>query len=70
MTALLTIKDLKVYYPIKTGILNRTTDHIKAVDGVDLVIEAGKTYGIIGESGSGKIYDRKDDRRTRTSDLG
>ena len=54
MTALLTIKDLKVYYPIKTGILNRTTDHIKAVDGVDLVIEAGKTYGIIGESGSGK----------------
>ena len=37
MTALLTIKDLKVYYPIKTGILNRTTDHIKAVDGVDLV---------------------------------
>lgn len=54
MTSLLTIKDLKVYYPIKTGILNRTTDHIKAVDGVDLVIEAGKTYGIIGESGSGK----------------
>lgn len=54
MTALLTIKDLKVYYPIKTGILNRTTDYIKAVDGVDLVIEAGKTYGIIGESGSGK----------------
>lgn len=54
MEKLLTIKDLKVYYPIRSGILNKVTDHIKAVDGVDLSIEPGKTYGIIGESGSGK----------------
>lgn len=50
----MTIKDLKVYYPLKSGILNKVTGHIKAVDGVDLSIEPGKTYGIIGESGSGK----------------
>lgn len=54
MEKLLTIKDLKVYYPLKSGILNKVTGHIKAVDGVDLSIEPGKTYGIIGESGSGK----------------
>lgn len=54
MTELLRVADLKVYYPIKTGILRRVTAQTKAVDGVDLVIEPGKTYGIIGESGSGK----------------
>lgn len=54
MTELITIKDLKVHYPIRSGFLNRVTDHVYAVDGVDFVIEKGKTYGLVGESGSGK----------------
>ncbi|MFD1065906.1 ABC transporter ATP-binding protein [Oceanobacillus locisalsi] len=52
--AFLEVNDLKVYFPIKGGILNRTVDHIKAVDGVSFEMEQGKTYGLVGESGSGK----------------
>ncbi|MCL2002799.1 MAG: ATP-binding cassette domain-containing protein [Oscillospiraceae bacterium] len=51
---LLEVKDLKVYFPIKGGILARTVDHVKAVDGVSFIIEPGQTVGLIGESGSGK----------------
>ncbi len=47
-------KDVKVWFPIKKGLLRRTVDHVKAVDGVDLVVRAGQTLGIVGESGSGK----------------
>ncbi|HAQ2550063.1 TPA: ABC transporter ATP-binding protein [Enterococcus faecium] len=54
MTELITIKDLKVHYPIRSGFFNRITDHVYAVDGVDFIIEKGKTYGLVGESGSGK----------------
>lgn len=54
MTELITIKDLKVHYPIRSGFFNRVTDHVYAVDGVDFTIERGKTYGLVGESGSGK----------------
>ena len=54
MTELITIKDLKVHYPIRSGFFNRVTDHVYAVDGVDFIIEIGKTYGLVGESGSGK----------------
>ena len=50
----LEIKDLKVHYPIRGGFFNKIVDHVLAVDGVDMVIEKGKTYGLIGESGSGK----------------
>jgi len=46
--------NLKVWFPIKTGFLRRTTDYVKAVDGVDLRLKAGHTLGIVGESGSGK----------------
>ncbi len=46
--------DLKVWFPVKKGVLRRTVDHIKAVDGVDLTIRQGETLGIVGESGSGK----------------
>ena len=54
MSELITINDLKVHYPIRSGFFNRVTDHVYAVDGVDFVIEKGKTYGLVGESGSGK----------------
>ncbi|XJS09732.1 ATP-binding cassette domain-containing protein [Aerococcaceae bacterium WGS1372] len=54
MSGLIEIKDLKVHYPIRSGFLNRVTDHVYAVDGVNLSFEEGKTYGLVGESGSGK----------------
>jgi len=52
--ALLEVKNLKVHYPIKGGILGRTVGYVKAVDGVNFEIEAGQTVGLVGESGSGK----------------
>jgi microcin C transport system ATP-binding protein len=51
---LLETKGLKVWFPIKTGVLRRTTGHVKAVDGIDLSLRAGETLGVVGESGSGK----------------
>ncbi len=52
--ALLRTTDLKVWFPIKRGLIRRTVGHIKAVDGVSLVVRAGQTLGVVGESGSGK----------------
>ncbi len=45
---------LKVWFPIRKGILRRTVDHVRAVDGVDVLIREGHTVGVVGESGSGK----------------
>ena len=53
--SLLEIKDLEVHFPIKSGVLvDRTVGHVYAVDGVSLEVEAGTTYGLVGESGCGK----------------
>jgi microcin C transport system ATP-binding protein len=46
--------DLKVWFPIRRGVLRRTVGHIKAVDGVNIAVRKGETLGIVGESGSGK----------------
>lgn len=54
MTTLLEIKNLKKLYPVNGGIIQRTTSHIHAVDGVDLSIRKGETLGLVGESGCGK----------------
>jgi microcin C transport system ATP-binding protein len=47
-------ENLKVWFPIRKGLLRRTVDHIKAVDGLSLKLRAGETLGVVGESGSGK----------------
>jgi microcin C transport system ATP-binding protein len=47
-------KDLKVWFPVKRGVMRRVVGHIKAVDGVSIVVRQGETLGIVGESGSGK----------------
>jgi microcin C transport system ATP-binding protein len=52
--SIIDVADLKVWFPIRRGLLRRTVGHIKAVDGVDLSIRRGETLGVVGESGSGK----------------
>jgi microcin C transport system ATP-binding protein len=52
--AILHADQLKVHFPVKAGILRRTVDYVRAVDGIDLDIRPGQTVGVVGESGSGK----------------
>lgn len=52
--ALLELNDLRVHYPVRGGFFQRVIDQVKAVDGVSISIEAGQTYGLVGESGCGK----------------
>jgi peptide/nickel transport system ATP-binding protein len=51
---LLEVKDLKVHFPIKKGLFQRTVGYVKAVDGVSFFIPRGQTLALVGESGSGK----------------
>jgi len=52
--AIMTGDDVKVWFPVKAGVLRRVVDHVKAVDGVSVRVREGHTVGVVGESGSGK----------------
>jgi microcin C transport system ATP-binding protein len=52
--AVLTADDVRVWFPVKRGLMRRTVGHVKAVDGVSIVVRQGQTVGVVGESGSGK----------------
>ena len=51
---ILATEDLKIWFPIKKGLFQRTVDHVKAVNPLNLSLRKGETLGIVGESGSGK----------------
>ena len=53
-TPVLSVKDLKVWFPVKKGVFRRTVDHVKAVDGISFDVWEGQTLGLVGESGCGK----------------
>lgn len=51
---LLSVQNLKKYFPVRRGVLSRITAHVKAVDDISFTINRGETFGLVGESGCGK----------------
>jgi ABC-type microcin C transport system duplicated ATPase subunit YejF len=51
---LLEVRGLKIYYPVRKGVLQRVVDYVKAVDGVSFGLARGRTLALVGESGCGK----------------
>jgi len=54
LTPLLEVRDYRVYFPIRQGLLKRTIGYVKAVDGISFNLTAGRTLALVGESGCGK----------------
>ena len=54
VAGLLDVRGLKVHFPVRKGLLKRTVGHVRAVDGIDLSVAAGRTLALVGESGCGK----------------
>ncbi|MCJ7544181.1 MAG: ATP-binding cassette domain-containing protein [Phycisphaerae bacterium] len=52
--AILTVRGLRTYFPVRRGVFSRVGGYVRAVDGVDLTVRRGRTLGLVGESGSGK----------------
>ena len=52
--AVVTVRDMRVHFPIRKGVLRRVVGHVRAVDGVSLDVRAGRTLAVVGESGCGK----------------
>ena len=51
---ILSVRDLRTYFPVRGGVFSRVRGYVRAVDGVDLTLRRGRTLGLVGESGSGK----------------
>lgn len=51
---LLNVNDLKTHFPVKKGLMRRTVGYVKAVNGISLQVESGRSFGLVGESGCGK----------------
>ena len=56
---ILEVKELKKYFPIKAGVIQRVVGHVKAVDGISFNIKKGSTFGLVGESGYTSSSSRK-----------
>lgn len=54
MEYLLEVRDLKKYFPVKSGFLSKQTKYVKSVDGISFNVKEGQTLGLVGESGCGK----------------
>jgi len=56
MKPLLSVKDIKKYFPVERGFSRQVIGEVRAVDGISFELRAGETLGVVGESGCGKTY--------------
>ena len=53
--AIVSVRGLKKYFPVRKGILSRVSDYVRAVDDVELEVQKGRTVGLVGESGAARL---------------